>query len=247
MADKLRDHYFTAKDIAFHLTSSDRELLDKVSKIMKRNGHISFSDSMGKEHYILDGRRGVGSLTQNIDDLTCQIASKNKERYDQMKPYHQAAIDSVMDMSQIPSSLKGFRYIKHVLHRVIEDDSLISPLSKTVYPDLCEIYHCTPFQIERDIRYAIRKSKLSHTKLSPKAFICTLLEFANRLAHDMATRDATLYASFSGNETEETLKSSDESNEVAVGTAPNLGKIPFIHPYPCEIDYQRFDRLLERN
>ena len=186
--DKWRDHYYAAQDIGFYFASSDRELMEKVSTIMKRNGHVSFSDSMGREHYLLDGRSGVPVLTRNIDSVTKRIVSKNKDEYEKVRPFFSAAIDHVLGESGLPSRLKGYRYVKFILYRLIEDDSLVSPISKTIYPSLCELYHCTPFQIERDIRYAIQKSAYSTRSPSPKAFICTLLEIANKLACEMKTK-----------------------------------------------------------
>ncbi len=186
--DKWKDHYYAAQDIGFYFASSDRELIEKVSAIMKRNGHMSFSDSMGREHYLLDGRSGVPILTRNIDSVTKRIISKNKDEYEAMRPFFPAAIDSMLEASGLPSQLKGYRYVKFILYRLIEDDSLVSPISKTIYPSLCELYHCTPFQIERDIRYAIQKSSVSKKKQSPKAFICNLLESANKLACEMKNK-----------------------------------------------------------
>lgn len=255
MTEKWRDHYFNPQDIAFHLASSDRELVDKVSNIMKRSGHLSFSDSMGKEHYIIDGRRGIPTLTQHINQLTHRIISKNQDPYEHMRPYFSAAIDSVLDMSGIPSSLKGYRYVKYILFRVIEDDSLISPLSKTVYPDLCEIYNCTTFQIERDIRYSVMKSRFYKSRLSPKMFICTLLEFANRLANDMVSRDASIFAEYSDCVEKDPVSTLHNEDETTPSEAKNVEPfsanrdhkhIPFIHPYPCEIDYMRFDQLIDK-
>ena len=182
--DKWRDHYYSTQDIGFYFASSDRELIEKVSSIMKRNGHISFSDSMGREHYLLDGRSGVPVLTRNIDTVTKRIVSKNKDEYESMRPFFSQAIDQTLEASGLPSQLKGYRYIKFILYRLIEDDSLVSPISKTVYPGLCELYHCTSFQIERDIRYAIQKSAFADRSPSPKAFLCLLLEMANKIAYE---------------------------------------------------------------
>lgn len=188
--EKWRDHYYAAQDVAFHFTSSDRELVDKVSSIMKRNGHLSFSDSMGNEHYLLDGRRGVPFLTKNIDSVTKRLVSKTKDDYEKTRPYFTAAIDTVLEMSNLPKRLKGYRYVKYMLYRLIEDDSLISPLCKTIYPELCELYNCTSYQVERDIRYAIKQSGLTGTIPSPKSFVCSLLDYASRLSYDMSVRDS---------------------------------------------------------
>lgn len=183
--DQAKEHYYSTQDISFHFASSDRDLIEKVSKIMKRNGHVSFSDSMGNEHYIIDGRKGATELTRHIDLVSRRIKEKNKDEFEKLRPYFSGAIEKVLKNTGIPVSLKGFRYIRCILYRLIEDDTLLSPISKTVYPILCDLYACNIHQIERDIRYAIKKSSYHDKKLSPKTFICTLLEVSNNLATEM--------------------------------------------------------------
>lgn len=194
--DKWRNHYYAAQDIGFYFASSDRELIDKVSNIMKRNGHLSFSDSMGREHYLLDGRSGAPVLSRNIDTVTKRLATKNKDEYEHLRPYFSKAIDETLEISGIPMHLKGYRYIKFMLYRIIEDDSLLSPLCKTLYPCICELYHCTNFQIERDIRYAIHKSTNIIEKSSPKAFVCALLDRATTIACELECGLQDSYSSF---------------------------------------------------
>jgi len=227
--EKWRDHYYAAQDIGFYFASSDRDLIDKVSSIMKRNGHLSFSDSMGREHYLLDGRSGVPALTRNIDGVTKRLIDKNKDDYEQMRPYFSLAIDCILEQSRLPNQLKGYRYIKFILYRLIEDDSLVSPISKTVYPSLCELYKCTPFQIERDIRYAILKSTLTTRRLAPKAFICKLLEYANKLAYEMKNKEY--------NHAHEILS---DVNQVNVTPYPAN-----INSFPTTVDYSRFTHLTQ--
>ncbi len=263
--EKWRNHYFAAQDIGFYFASSDRELIDKVSSIMKRNGHISFSDSMGREHYLLDGRSGVPTLTRNIDSVTKRIVRNNKEKYEQLRPYFSRAIEETLFESGIPKQLKGYRYIKFILHRIIEDDSLLSPISKTIYPGICELYKCTTFQIERDIRYAIRKTVSKIDKASPKSYICNLLEYATNIASNLESCELS-----SNNQIDNVNNISDYTGhyndsqknyiagEIDVNSINNINNINneanfrksmeksvVVHrkTYPMNIDYDRFSYL----
>lgn len=175
------------EDISFHFASSDRDLMEKVTQIMKRRGHVSFSDSMGIEHFLIDGRKGAHDLARRVEKVSDVLKEKHTDDLEEMRPYFKGAIEFTMEITEIPTNLKGYRYIKYTLSNLIEDESLISPLSKTVYPYLCEMHKCNVSQIERDIRYAIRKSKFAHIKIGPKAFICTLLEYANTYCRQMYT------------------------------------------------------------
>lgn len=179
--DKSGNSRGSSQDISFHLASSEKELVEKVSSIMKRNGHLSFSDSMGREHYIVDGRSGLPILTRNIDGVVRKLAERSKAQYGGNPEIRYTAVDRTLEMSGIPSHLKGYRYIKYMLGRLLEDDTLISPISKTIYPEISRLYGCKSIQIDRDIRYAIAKSAFSDRHPSPKSFICVLLDIAERI------------------------------------------------------------------
>ena len=134
---------------------------------------------------------------------------------------------------------------------------MISPLSKTVYPSLCEIYSCTAFLIERDIRHAIKKSNFNNKKPSPKKMICDLLDFANRLSYEMLARDVRSAETVSINETNSKEKqifkdgkiTNDYRNVLSSNTAnylkvaENPMDLPVINPYPTKMDYERFEKL----
>ncbi len=179
--DNCGKNRFPSQDISFHLASSDKDLMEKVSSIMKRNGHLSFSDSMGHEHYIVDGRCGIPGLSRNIDHVARKLSDRNRTKYGRIFEHRFAAIDKALEISGIPSHLKGYRYIKFILGRLLEDDTLISPISKTIYPELSRMYNCKGFQIDRDIRYAIGRSAYSDRKPSPKSFLCILLDIAEKI------------------------------------------------------------------
>ena len=68
----------------------------------------------------------------------------------------------------------------------MENDTLVSPISKTIYPELSQLYGCKNFQIDRDIRYAITKSSYSDFCPSPKSFICHLLDMSERFSVELA-------------------------------------------------------------
>ncbi len=173
------------RDISFHLASNDRDLVEKVSSIMKRNGHLTFCDSMGKEHYLVDGRSGVSSLSRNIDGIARKLTEVNMLETARRSRYNSAAIEKTMTASGIPNHLRGHRYIRIILIRLMENESLISPLSKTIYPEISEMYQCSGLQIDRDIRYAVSHSGLTCIRRSPKAFVCLLFDMAKRTAIEL--------------------------------------------------------------
>lgn len=181
--------HLSTHDISFHLASSDKELMEKVTSIMKRTGHLSFSDSMGREHYIVDGRMGIPNLSQNIDRVSQKLSDKNRIISARSSKYNEPAVDQVMELTGIMHHLKGFRYIKYTLNRLMVDESLISPISKTIYPDLAKRFQCSILQVERDVRYAVTKATFDDKKRSPKSLICLMLDIAKGIVFEMEQND----------------------------------------------------------
>lgn len=186
MLEKPVNKHYASQDISFHLASSDKDLVEKVSSILKRNGHLTFSDSMGRDHYLVDGRSGMPILSRNIDSAAQKLYDKNRAKYGKTVEFDFAAVSRTLEISGIPKHLKGYRYIKYILERLMENDTLVSPISKTVYPEISQMYGCKSFQIDRDIRYAISKSDYADLNPSPKAFICNLLGMAERFSMEMS-------------------------------------------------------------
>lgn len=58
----------------------------------------------------------------------------------------------------VPAHLDGHKYIRSALKIAIEDISIISPITKRLYPDLAKMYKKSPSSIERSIRHAISVS-----------------------------------------------------------------------------------------
>lgn len=58
----------------------------------------------------------------------------------------------------VPAHLDGHMYIRSALKIAIEDISIISPITKRLYPDLAKMYKKSPSSIERSIRHAISVS-----------------------------------------------------------------------------------------
>jgi len=55
----------------------------------------------------------------------------------------------------IPAHIKGYQYLRYAIIACIEDPSMISSVTKALYPAIAEKYLTTPSRVERAIRHAI--------------------------------------------------------------------------------------------
>ncbi len=58
----------------------------------------------------------------------------------------------------IPSNLNGYSYLKSAITLAIEDKSMLSGITKILYPNIAKICNTTSVRVERSIRHAIEAS-----------------------------------------------------------------------------------------
>lgn len=69
-----------------------------------------------------------------------------------------AKITQFIHCMGVPAHLDGHRYIRSALKIAMDDITMISPITKRLYPNLAKMYKKTPCCIERSIRHAISVS-----------------------------------------------------------------------------------------
>ena len=63
----------------------------------------------------------------------------------------------------LPSSYKGYKYLKEAILMLCEDDINYKIFTKTIYPSIAKKHNTTPQNIEKNIRFAIKKIYASNT------------------------------------------------------------------------------------
>src|SRR5699024_77949 len=66
------------------------------------------------------------------------------------------AITEVLISIGLKSHLSGFNYFKTAIYKTIKDESLLTAVTKELYPAVADIYDVEPSNIESSIRYVIR-------------------------------------------------------------------------------------------
>ncbi len=71
----------------------------------------------------------------------------------------------------LPSSYKGYTYLKEAILMLCDDDINTKTFTKSVYPIIAEKHNSSPQNIEKNIRFAIKKIYESNT---PEELECHL-------------------------------------------------------------------------
>ncbi len=83
--------------------------------------------------------------------------SGSNEEYKPLKPVHDLEQD-VTDMIHeigVPAHIKGYQYLREAIIMSVEDPSMISSITKILYPTIAKRFQTTSSRVERAIRHAI--------------------------------------------------------------------------------------------
>ena len=55
----------------------------------------------------------------------------------------------------VPAHIKGYQYLREAIMMSVEDNEMLSSITKVLYPSIAKKYQTTPSRVERAIRHAI--------------------------------------------------------------------------------------------
>ncbi len=66
----------------------------------------------------------------------------------------QDVTDMIHDIG-VPAHIKGYQYLREAIMMSVKDSSMISSITKVLYPTIAKQFQTTPSRVERAIRHAI--------------------------------------------------------------------------------------------
>ena len=158
-------------EYGFYIACDDRAILNCVNSLLLSGGMIGLSDTEGKMHYLIDGRRGqdyvLGQVRERV--LPLRESTPSDSLYEDAVTYR--AIDTVIRRYSLSETLMGTRILRVLLFRLYKEPKLLKCASKSLYPLAQPEFHITASQVERNLRYAIKKSP----KLKENTRVITVL------------------------------------------------------------------------
>ena len=175
--------------LGFYVAATDRELVHQITEMFGRRGYVGVADGYGRMRYLVDGRDGPLTASTRILGTADEVIRRKTDHDERLLPYESAAITAVLDESRLEPSLKGYRFLRFILSLSFRDDSLLRPITKTLYPAAAERFHAKVDHVERDVRYALRKSGFRPGGVGSGTAICLLHDRIQVLAEAMYQKD----------------------------------------------------------
>jgi len=143
--------------LSFYVAASDRDILAKISDIMRGQGYVG-ADVSGQIRYIIDGRRNLYSTVHRIQTLTQTVLEEEAVLWNPDQDMLRKATEEVLDLYEIPGTLKGYQLLRYMLILGARDETILRPMNKTLYPKTAEHFHINCQQVDRIVRYATRRA-----------------------------------------------------------------------------------------
>lgn len=136
-----------------HITATDDN--EKVYRIL---GDLMNGDKEFQIMITVPGGKKNGDERQHSHREVCIQAAEEKKEAGQAaaKVYdlEQDVTDIIHEIG-VPAHIKGYQYLREAIMMSVKDPSMISSITKVLYPTIAKQFQTTSSRVERAIRHAI--------------------------------------------------------------------------------------------
>ena len=168
-------------EAGIYVVCSDKGLLDRINRMLKRNGVIGIADAEGKFHYFVDGRQNTGRTVTEVSDIVIRNAASIEEELP--SDIVSSVLRTVLVFYDFDISLIGTTAIFLMVRKMVMFSDLYYQSTCKLYSMASEALKLSCDQIERDVRYSIKKSSFNKTGIKTSMILRMLSdEVSDRVA-----------------------------------------------------------------
>lgn len=114
--------------------------------------------SAGKEFQIMitvpSGRKDSGAtmVQKSVGELK---SAEHKSALQRVTKDLEKDVTDMIHEIGVPAHIKGYQYLREAIMMSVEDNSMLSSITKVLYPTIAKRFQTTPSRVERAIRHAI--------------------------------------------------------------------------------------------
>lgn len=134
-----------------HITAADDN--EKVYRIL---GDLMNGDKEFQIMITVPGGKKEGVRQQAGETLIQAAEERNEPKETKEKVYdlEQDVTDIIHEIG-VPAHIKGYQYLREAIMMSVREPSMISSITKVLYPTIAKHFQTTPSRVERAIRHAI--------------------------------------------------------------------------------------------
>lgn len=122
--------------------------------------NITSTKDNEKVHKILDDLLNTNKEFQIMITVPSSNEAKRTENSkaavisEPVRDLEQDVTDMIHEIG-VPAHIKGYQYLREAIMMSVEDSTMISSITKILYPTIAKRFQTTPSRVERAIRHAI--------------------------------------------------------------------------------------------
>ncbi len=121
------------------LTTKDNERLYKII------GQLMSSDKEFQIMITVPSEKKETVKKNTVEEAVKKVQERDLE---------QDVTDMIHEIG-VPAHIKGYQYLRESIMMAVEDNSMLSSITKVLYPTIAKKFQTTPSRVERAIRHAI--------------------------------------------------------------------------------------------
>ena len=88
------------------------------------------------------------------EELPKEVEKKEQKKVEVVRDLEQDVTNMIHEIG-VPAHIKGYQYLREAIMRSVTDSTMISSITKILYPTIAKRFQTTPSRVERAIRHAI--------------------------------------------------------------------------------------------
>lgn len=121
------------------LTTKDNERLYKII------GQLMSSDKEFQIMITVPSEKKENLKKNDVEEVVKKVQERDLE---------QDVTDMIHEIG-VPAHIKGYQYLRESIMMAVEDNTMLSSITKILYPTIAKKFQTTPSRVERAIRHAI--------------------------------------------------------------------------------------------
>ena len=121
------------------LTTKDNERLYKII------GQLMSSDKEFQIMITVPSDKKENLKKNHVEEVVKKVQERDLE---------QDVTDMIHEIG-VPAHIKGYQYLRESIMMAVEDNTMLSSITKILYPTIAKKFQTTPSRVERAIRHAI--------------------------------------------------------------------------------------------
>lgn len=143
--------------LAFHLVCSNTDILSVVEGELRSKGILGVTDLNGRVNYLIDSRWGAKLGARRVHELSEELLRRCTLEKQNLLLEATIVVDACLDSLYFRRHLRGYVLLRQCLIGIYLDNGLVSPMSKSIFPEVAKIFKCSVANVERNLRYLFEK------------------------------------------------------------------------------------------